>query len=31
MPYVSDIKKFYLHSVKSGGATAAAQNGIKDY
>lgn len=29
-PHVPDIKKYCLHSLRSGGATAAAQNGIKD-
>ena len=29
-PHVSDIKQFCLHSLRSGGATAAANNGIKD-
>lgn len=29
-PHVSDIKKYALHSLRSGGATAAANNGIKD-
>jgi integrase len=29
-PHVSDISKYCLHSLRAGGATAAAQNGIKD-
>lgn len=29
-PYVSDVKKYCLHSLRSGGATAAANNGVKD-
>lgn len=29
-PHVVDIKKYCLHSLRSGGATAAAKNGIKD-
>ena len=29
-PFVSDIKKYGLHSLKSGGATTAANLGISD-
>ena len=29
-PHVSDISKFCLHSLRSGGASAAANHGIKD-
>ena len=29
-PYVSDVKRYCLHSLRSGGATAAANNGAKD-
>ena len=29
-PHVSDISKYCLHSLRSGGATAAANNGIAD-
>ncbi len=29
-PFVSDIRKYGLHSLRSGGATAAANNGIPD-
>ena len=29
-PYVSDVKRYCLHSLRSGGATAAANNGVKD-
>lgn len=30
MPHVSDISKYCLHSLRAGGASAAANNGIKD-
>ena len=30
LPYVDDISKYGLHSLRSGGATAAANNGIPD-
>ena len=29
-PHVDDIKKYCLHSLRSGGATAAANSGVKD-
>ena len=29
-PYISDVKRYCLHSLRSGGATAAANNGVKD-
>ena len=29
-PHVSDVKKYCLHSLRSGGASAAANNGVKD-
>ena len=29
-PHVSDIHKYCLHSLRSGGASAAANNGIND-
>jgi len=29
-PFVSDIKKYGLHSLRSGGATTAANLGISD-
>ena len=29
-PHVTDIKKYSLHSLRSGGATAAANKGVKD-
>ena len=29
-PYVSDISRYGLHSLRSGGATAAASHGIPD-
>lgn len=29
-PHVDDVKKYCLHSLRSGGATIAANNGVKD-
>jgi hypothetical protein len=29
-PFVTDINKYCLHSLRSGGATAAANKGVKD-
>lgn len=29
-PHVKDVKQYFLHSLRSGGATAAANKGIKD-
>ena len=29
-PHVSDVKRFCVHSLRSGGASAAANNGVKD-
>lgn len=29
-PHVSDISQYCLHSLRSGGASAAANNGVKD-
>ena len=29
-PHVSDIRKYCLHSIRSGGASCAADSGLKD-
>ena len=29
-PHVTDISKYCLHSLRSGGASAAANNGVQD-
>ena len=29
-PHVTDVKRFCLHSLRAGGVSAAANNGVKD-